>query len=55
MKGKFIEHFFNKHLTKEDIAYVMSLSKEEVSKLYQEIERIEILLELKKNKKGLTI
>lgn len=55
MKEKFIEHFLNKRLTQEDVAYVMSLSNEEVSKLYREIERIEITLYLKKELKGLTV
>lgn len=55
MKEKFIEHFLNKRLTQEDVAYVMSLSKEEVSKLYREIERVEMLIYLKKELKGLTV
>lgn len=54
MKEKFIEHFLNKRLTQEDVAYVMSLSRKEAVELYHEIERVKLILYLKKELKELT-
>ena len=47
MKKKFIEHYFNDCLTQEDFDYLRSLPREEALELYQEIQRMEILLYLR--------